>query len=173
MTPNELDQILRTLSEHEKGYRDGVCPTETRPFVNIGGVSILKSSFWDNVGAAGTESAPLIRFKQHSRFREYPLHTHDFVELAYMYDGMCVETLNDRILGLRKALGLYVNLRPVKIQDSMIEYSPLKPEIAKGTDIMTGKLDGEAAKAVKAADAGLTSAGVSVPYANTQWGLER
>ena len=40
------------------------------------------------------------------------------------------------ILGLRKALGLYVNLRPVKIQDSMIEYSPLKPEIAKGTDIM-------------------------------------
>lgn len=40
------------------------------------------------------------------------------------------------ILGLRKSLGLYVNLRPVKIQDSMIEYSPLKPEIAKGTDIL-------------------------------------
>ena len=40
------------------------------------------------------------------------------------------------ILGLRKSLGLYVNLRPVKIQDSMIEYSPLKPEIARGTDIM-------------------------------------
>lgn len=40
------------------------------------------------------------------------------------------------ILGLRKSLGLYVNLRPVKIADSMIEYSPMKPEIAKGTDIM-------------------------------------
>lgn len=40
------------------------------------------------------------------------------------------------ILDLRKSLGLYVNLRPVKIQDSMIEYSPLKPEIARGTDIM-------------------------------------
>ena len=40
------------------------------------------------------------------------------------------------ILGLRKSLGLYVNLRPVKIQDSMIEYSPLKSEIARGTDIM-------------------------------------
>lgn len=40
------------------------------------------------------------------------------------------------ILGLRKSLGLYVNLRPVRIQDSMIEYSPLKPEIAKGTDIL-------------------------------------
>ena len=40
------------------------------------------------------------------------------------------------ILGLRKSLGLYVSLRPVKIQDSMSEYSPLKPEIARGTDIM-------------------------------------
>ena len=40
------------------------------------------------------------------------------------------------ILGLRKQLGLYVNLRPVRISDSMIDYSPLKPEIAKGTDIM-------------------------------------
>lgn len=40
------------------------------------------------------------------------------------------------ILGLRKELGLYVNLRPVKISDSMIEYSPLKPEIARGTDIL-------------------------------------
>ena len=30
------------------------------------------------------------------------------------------------ILGLRKSLGLYVNLRPVKIQDSMIEYSPIR-----------------------------------------------
>lgn len=40
------------------------------------------------------------------------------------------------ILGLRKELGLYVNLRPVRIQDSLIDYSPLKPEIAKGTDIM-------------------------------------
>ncbi|WP_337523502.1 isocitrate/isopropylmalate family dehydrogenase, partial [Dialister hominis] len=36
------------------------------------------------------------------------------------------------ILGLRKQLGLYVNLRPVRISDSMIDYSPLKPEIAKG-----------------------------------------
>lgn len=40
------------------------------------------------------------------------------------------------ILGLRKQLGLYVNLRPVRISNSMIDYSPLKPEIAKDTDIM-------------------------------------
>lgn len=40
------------------------------------------------------------------------------------------------ILGLRKALGLYVNLRPVKVMDVLAEYSPLKEELAKGTDLL-------------------------------------
>lgn len=40
------------------------------------------------------------------------------------------------ILGLRKALGLYVNLRPVKVMDVLAEYSPLKKELAKGTDLL-------------------------------------
>ena len=40
------------------------------------------------------------------------------------------------ILGLRKALGLYVNLRPVKVMDVLAEYSPLKESIAKGTDLV-------------------------------------
>ena len=39
-------------------------------------------------------------------------------------------------LGLRKNLGLYANLRPVKIADSLVEYSPLKPELAKGVDLV-------------------------------------
>jgi len=40
------------------------------------------------------------------------------------------------VLGLRKALGLYVNLRPVKVQKELCEYSPLKPEIVTGSDIL-------------------------------------
>ena len=40
------------------------------------------------------------------------------------------------ILGLRKALGLYANLRPVAIQESILDVSPLKPEYLKGVDIM-------------------------------------
>ena len=33
------------------------------------------------------------------------------------------------ILGLRKSLGLYANLRPIKVMDCLVEYSPLKKEI--------------------------------------------
>ncbi len=40
------------------------------------------------------------------------------------------------LLGLRKALGLYANLRPVTVPDVLAEYSPLKPDIVTGTDIL-------------------------------------
>lgn len=40
------------------------------------------------------------------------------------------------ILGLRKGLGLYANLRPVKVADALVEYSPLKPELVKGVDLV-------------------------------------
>ena len=40
------------------------------------------------------------------------------------------------ILGLRKALGLYANLRPVKVSDALVEYSPLKTERVKGGDLV-------------------------------------
>ncbi|KAL1407114.1 3-isopropylmalate dehydrogenase [Vanrija albida] len=41
------------------------------------------------------------------------------------------------ILGLRKALGLYANIRPSNFaSEGLLKHSPLKPEIAKGTDII-------------------------------------
>ena len=40
------------------------------------------------------------------------------------------------ILGLRKSLGLYANLRPVKVADALVEYSPLKPELVRGADLV-------------------------------------
>ena len=40
------------------------------------------------------------------------------------------------LLGLRKALDVYANLRPVYCYESLIESSPLKNEIVRGTDIL-------------------------------------
>lgn len=40
------------------------------------------------------------------------------------------------ILGLRKALGLYANLRPVRIPAALAEYSSMKPEVVSGVDIL-------------------------------------
>jgi 3-isopropylmalate dehydrogenase len=40
------------------------------------------------------------------------------------------------LLGIRKALGLYANLRPVKIFDSLRDASSLKPEFLAGVDML-------------------------------------
>lgn len=40
------------------------------------------------------------------------------------------------LLALRKGLNLFANLRPVTIHPALLDVSPLKPEILRGTDIM-------------------------------------
>ena len=40
------------------------------------------------------------------------------------------------LLGIRKELGLYANLRPIMLFDELLNASSLKPEILKGTDIL-------------------------------------
>jgi len=40
------------------------------------------------------------------------------------------------LLALRKGLGVFANLRPVKVYPALMEWSPLKPEKLKGVDIL-------------------------------------
>jgi 3-isopropylmalate dehydrogenase len=40
------------------------------------------------------------------------------------------------ILGLRQRLGLYANLRPAKLFDSLVGASPLKPDLIRGLDLI-------------------------------------
>ena len=42
----------------------------------------------------------------------------------------------DGILAIRKSLGLFANLRPVKVYPSLINSTPLKPEFLKGVDML-------------------------------------
>ena len=40
------------------------------------------------------------------------------------------------LLGLRKGLGLFANLRPVRPSPALVDASPLRPEIIQGTDVL-------------------------------------
>jgi 3-isopropylmalate dehydrogenase len=40
------------------------------------------------------------------------------------------------LLGLRKALGLFANLRPVRVHPALASASPLRPELVKGVDLI-------------------------------------
>jgi 3-isopropylmalate dehydrogenase len=41
------------------------------------------------------------------------------------------------LLGLRKGLGLYANLRPVRVHDTLAQFSTLREEVIVGTDFVT------------------------------------
>ena len=40
------------------------------------------------------------------------------------------------LLDLRAKLGLFANLRPVSVFDSLVEFAPLKPELLRGVDLL-------------------------------------
>jgi len=40
------------------------------------------------------------------------------------------------LLALRKGLGVFANLRPVRVQDALVDASPIKPDRLKGVDIL-------------------------------------
>ena len=53
------------------------------------------------------------------------------------WDTLPVDKRPEKALfGLRKGLGLYGNLRPVKVYDALIDGSPLKPELVRGCDLL-------------------------------------
>lgn len=55
----------------------------------------------------------------------------------WKYDKLPPEIRPEKaLLGIRKTLGLFANLRPVKVINELASSSPLKAEIARGTDIM-------------------------------------
>lgn len=78
----------------------------------------------------------------------YPAETH---ELCLQSDAVLFGALGDPkydndpnakvrpeqgLLRMRKTLGLYANLRPLVVYDSLVERSPLKSEIVKGADFV-------------------------------------
>ena len=55
----------------------------------------------------------------------------------WKYDTLPPEVRPERaLLGIRKALGLFANLRPAIVWDELVSSSPLKPENVAGVDIM-------------------------------------
>src|SRR5262245_52184963 len=51
-------------------------------------------------------------------------------------DPKAIVRPEDAILGMRKQLGLFANLRPVRIHPLMLDDSSLKPEVLEGTDMV-------------------------------------
>ena len=116
MTPYELDSMLRAFTEHELLYQRGIDPYQIIPYhftdqasgiPRSPGISTTRSAEAD--ADANGRPAELIFVKKRSRFREYPLHQQDRVELAYIYDGVSREVIGDTTIELKKGQTLIVD----------------------------------------------------------------
>lgn len=107
MNPHNLDKFLRTLTEHEIAYRDGLLKSShpDYPLVMKSGQMVMQSLFSPEL----LLKSPYISIKKHSRFQSYPVHFHDWVEFNYMYDGSCQQLINNNLYTIEKGQVLLID----------------------------------------------------------------
>lgn len=126
MTPEELDLKLRTLTEHEKLYQKGYHnpKSDSFPSVLISGKKVMQFSY--SLISAENSGIPFL-VKKHSRFRDYPFHIHDWIELSYMYAGQSVQIIGEEEQVLREgqlllmAPGIIHTLKPLRSEDILLQ----------------------------------------------------
>lgn len=104
MTPEKLDLFLRSLTDHEKKYKEGWKNPENefnmeRTLSHQKNVKIIRDQFSTNSVSGG----------KHSRFSLYPAHIHPWIELNYMYSGSCVQKVNGNEIELKEGQLLLLN----------------------------------------------------------------
>lgn len=109
MTPQELEHTLRTLSEHERLYRQGWENPDHNKYMK----TVLLNGVPRQVVDLGHGSFPLLNGNKHSRFHPYPTHIHPWVELIYMYSGQCTQQINERPVTLRTGQALLLDQNTV------------------------------------------------------------
>ncbi|NLM65631.1 MAG: AraC family transcriptional regulator [Enterococcus sp.] len=89
-----LDSLIRKISPHEKSYRDDCLKSDfstyNKTMANNQEILIMELS---NSQVFTTEQPFFI--KKHSRFQDYPIHSHDWIEFNYMYSGQCLQIINN------------------------------------------------------------------------------
>ncbi|MGN1390119.1 MAG: AraC family transcriptional regulator [Bulleidia sp.] len=126
MTPEELDQKLKALTEHEKLYKEGYHnpKSDSFPSALISGKKVMQFSY--SLISAENNGIPFL-VKKHSRFRDYPYHIHDWIELSYMYAGKSVQVIGDEEHVLEKGQLLLMSpdvvhtLKPLKTEDILVQ----------------------------------------------------
>ncbi len=88
----------------------------------------------------------LIQVRPHTRFIHFPRHTHNYVEMIYMYDGQTTHIINGQEVILRKGELLLLNqnasqeILPAQYDDIAVNFI-IMPEFFDRTLVMMGEED--------------------------------
>ncbi|EUJ52377.1 AraC family transcriptional regulator [Paenilisteria rocourtiae] len=116
MNKNDINNYLHQLTEREKLYKNNQVSesmddySDFEVYTNASGDSVFKYTFEKHLQKAidsnrhistHLHTSPLLVFK-HNRYAYTPLHSHDFIEINYVYSGQAHITIDDTTLILEK-----------------------------------------------------------------------
>ena len=96
----EIDKILREITDEEQKILEGK---------NVIDRSIYMGGRENRINSKKLlESGKLITMRKHTRFIDFPEHTHDYVEVVYMYDGTTTHIVDGKTITLKKGELLFL-----------------------------------------------------------------
>lgn len=126
MTPNQLKSRLFSITTSEEKYRNRIPDKRIEQFTHlkIDGKDVLQFSY-ANISIENDATPFLVR--KHSRFRNYPYHIHDWIEISYMYSGNCIQVINDKKYPMKKGQlllmtpGIIHTIEPLGEKDILVQ----------------------------------------------------
>ncbi len=119
MNAEKLDALLRNLSDSEKGYRNGTKKSIWEEYLKTGKeiprIGMLEDSTMPKSYRSRNSTFHVIipelniSVNKNSRFCPVPTHTHEFVEISYVYSGSCPEIIDNTSFTLTKGQILMVD----------------------------------------------------------------
>lgn len=94
MDYSTLDSLIRKISPHEKAYKEDSLKIDYSVYnkIIVNNQEIIIMRLPDS--QMFTTEQPFF-IKKHSRFQDYPIHSHDWIEFNYMYSGQCLQIINN------------------------------------------------------------------------------
>ena len=99
VNPNILKELM-TITDEEKAILGGINSIDRTLYMS-GSKNVVNSRKLLDAGK-------LITVRKHTRFIDFPLHTHDYVEVVYMYDGSTTHIVDGKKIVLKKGELLFL-----------------------------------------------------------------
>ena len=96
----DIDKILRQITDEEKRILGGNKGIDRSIYMRGKGNTVNSKKL--------LESGKLITMRKHTRFIDFPEHTHDYVEVVYMYDGSTTHLVDGKTITLKKGELLFL-----------------------------------------------------------------
>ncbi|PKM50398.1 MAG: AraC family transcriptional regulator [Firmicutes bacterium HGW-Firmicutes-7] len=102
MNANQLDRMLHQLNEIEEKFKDiANLPDTQKSLKDVFSREAIDANWIINIDKLVKEDE-LVSIHRHDRFMEFDLHSHDYIELIFVYSGTIKQVIERKDIELKK-----------------------------------------------------------------------